>query len=417
MTARNKHIHALKGPDVLAPDVIKDIVERRNIPDACNKLAAHHGVSIQRIRVIWATYYGGTTLADYKTGLKKPLPTAAIPQKDITMRKLNTERAHYAAREPKTIAAAAKADIGARAHAVKKIPVKPQPNSDQYRDLELDPEALAQMDDEEAEIIAGEVASGNNSSLLREALNALVLTNKNLSSITKQHLRAAYNEGRNKKSNSGTKKSGALRYNDETSNESETDDASNSCAGADDVSEETDSELDATDDEGQLRCLDGTSGPGLEGCFESGGTLPPEYYDNRQPPQQCINRGIENRDDYIRRGAANQRGGRASIIHSQLGNQGATGPAARARPVFTNGGSAGPESGPLQADYLQAGGYEQEIPPAQHYKGQERVQSHYARYDDQQLPLPSQGNGVSRPGGNRPGQGVAGISWLRPRPV
>lgn len=380
----------LKGPAMLPAEVIKDICDNRFVVDAQNVLAVKHNISSARVRKVWGAYFGGTKIADAKGGLKKPLPTAPVAQKDISVRQLKTERATYTAKEPKTLKAAQKADQNTRAQPARKIAVSPRRNLGDT-DLEIDPEGIANMTDEQAQILAGEVEAGNNSDLVREAINALVLTNKNLTSITKRHLRAAYNKG--------AKNSGRGGYRDESTDESETDGESNSC----DVGASTDAE----------ECSDLS--------YESDGrdNVAEDDY-GVYPEAGSVGQGWAEGPQYIRPGIVHRplphgRSERPSGYNQGVGIRRPTTHTERAQPVYINGGPTGGTAGPLQADNIQASRYEQALPTAQHYQGQECLQSNNARYDSQFSPQAYQGNGAYSAGGTRPGQAVAGISWLRPR--
>lgn len=380
-----KYPHDFKGPVALSPEVIRDICEQRTIKDAQNVLAAKHGISSNRVRKIWANYYGGTTLADAKGGLKKPLPTKPVPQKDINMRHLKTERAQYQVKSPKTMAAAARQDVGAKAAPVRKVAEPPQ-------DLELTQEALEAMDDEDAEVLAGQVEAGNNSDLVREAINALLLTNKNLSSITKKHLRLAYNHGQK---NSGGK------YRSETDDETSTyetdDDPSNSCA----IDESSVDEM--PDPPARPRRVN-------------------DRYADDDKEVYIEERGISSASNYIdgnndiRHQPANRRHGQLDGHAKELAVD-TTRYNTRAQPVFTHGRPAGATTRPVQEHNLQASRPEPQISATQHYQGQNSLQQNYSRYDDKFNPGAQQGNGIHSAGRTGPGQTISGIPWLRPRPI
>lgn len=371
---------AIKGPVTLSPEVIKDICDNRTIKNAQVVLANKHGISTKRVANVWTTYFGGRTLADAKDGLKKPLPTKPIPQADITLRKLKTERAQFQVKEPKTMTAAAKMDAGARAKAVKKVAAV-------EKDLGLTKESVAEMNDEDAERIIGEIEAGNNSEIMMEVLNNLILLNKKISNQMKKLGRDTYVKN--------IKKNGASRYNAnniESNSESETDDdPSNSCA----VSEsETDDDADNVYEDAPRR--------DDERYFEGGGQLYPANYDGRHSDirGQSVARGV----GQFNRGC-------------EVAGQGPAGVRAGTQPVFTDGRTARAPARPIQDNHLQTSRYESAIPSAQYNKSQDGIQPNYSRYDDKLSTPAGSGNAIHSAGGQRPCQSVAGIPWLKPRPV
>lgn len=395
---KRKYIHSIKGPITLSPEMVKDICDNRTIKDAQNVLAAKHGVSVNRIRKVWAAYYGGTTLAAAKDGLKKPLPTKPQLQTDVNLRSLKTERAQYQAPAPRTIKAARAQDTG-KAVPTRKIVVVKKGEAD----LELDKESLAQMDDEQAELLAGEAAAGNNSDLLREAINALVLTNKNLSSVTRKHLRAAYNA--NGKKNSGGYIESDIDNIDETSNDTETeDDTSNSCA-VDEPS--ADDNIDSEGDRGDI-----SPGP-YEGRGATNGLVEigRQVFANNNTADNI------SRYSNIRGGSTTECVGSANGQYTTLQQRAASGVGARTQPIFINGRETGPQTGSLQKYNFQTRGSESPISAAQHHQGKNGIQQNYSRYDDQLSTGARQGDGLYSTSGNGSSKTVAGIPWLRPRPV
>lgn len=163
---RAKYIHALKGPERLAPDVVKDIIESRGISGARKTLAKKYGISETRVGRLWVEYYGGGKLSDYKSGIKKPLPVEPINNSDITVRNLKTVRGEYKVREPKVEKIDPKKDAKSRA-----APTKVYRPS---RDLVIDDTEIDNITDQDAEIIAGEIGAGNNNPALIDVFNRLI---------------------------------------------------------------------------------------------------------------------------------------------------------------------------------------------------------------------------------------------------
>lgn len=417
-----------RGPAVLSPEVIKDICDNRNIKGAQAAMAAKHNISTHRVSRVWATYFGGTKLADAKTGLKKQLPKAPVAQSDITMRKLKTERAQYQVREPKTLIAAAKLDIGARAKAVKKVAGKKL-----EEDLELDKESLANMDDEQAEILAGEVEAGNNSDALLNALNEIVLTNKKIHKDNIKHLRAIYINN--------VKKNNSNRYNKnvETTSESETDDdPSNSCAIDESENDEPNNVYDEPSEDGRLdeRYNDDdrkvfTAGNEGGRVYTAGGDE--SYYRPcegegeqvyRPYSLRCTINNAQNRHSYyddrdnnIRRQSSARHVGQLDENRKTMESIELTKYRAGAQPVFTNGRTAGPAPRTVQGNNIQTSRPEPSIPSAQYNEGKNGVQQNHSRYDDKFSPPAATSDAIHSTGGARSGQIVAGISWLKPRPI
>ena len=170
MTTANKGkppcIHALKGPERLPPEAVKDIVESRAISGARKELAKKYGISETRVNRLWLEYYGGGKLSDYKSGLKKPLPTEPVNTADITVRRIKTARGEYTAREPKIEKINAKTDAKLRAAPVRAL--KP------IRELNVNESDIDAISDVDAEIIAGEIGAGNNNPELMDLFGRLL---------------------------------------------------------------------------------------------------------------------------------------------------------------------------------------------------------------------------------------------------
>jgi len=159
---RSPFIHTLKGPERLAPDVIKEIVESRPLQNARAIMAKKHGISELRVGKIWTEFYGGGKLSDYKSGLKKELPTEPI---EGNIRKVRTSRATYSVKEPKFSKADIKNDQQNRAK-----PTRVQKSEE----LEVFNDDIDDITDEQAEIIAGQVGAGNNNPELLELFERLI---------------------------------------------------------------------------------------------------------------------------------------------------------------------------------------------------------------------------------------------------
>ena len=382
---------APKGPLILAPDVIKDIVENRTIKDASRVLAAKHGISSERVRKIWYEYYGGTTLAHAKNGLVKKLPTVGVARDATSKRRVRGVTGTFAVREPKIATAAEKKkDIASRANPVRKL-AREEPEVD----LELTDTGLATMDDTEAEILAGEVDAGNNSDMLLAAINALVLTNRNLTDVTKRHLRAAYNRGVVARG-----KERRAKYSDND----------NSCASASETETEAESDREEsydTDDASSYSDAEGGEGP-------RGGAV----FGQTSVPYQVPRPGVrEYRDSNMVGREGNGSLQRADVGGGQLGARPA-GSEARARPVYRTVADDGAASGAVQADSLQAPGHEQALPAAKYSAGrQAEVYTHNARDGPQQHTGAAEGDGTHWPCRARPGSTLSRPSWLGERPI
>lgn len=161
----------LKGPLKLSIETIKDIVNSRSMHNARSKLAEKHGISENRVNRIWTEYYGGNTLKDYKTGLKKPLPDDLKEEK--TPRQVIIGNKKLTAKEPVVKAQVART------------------LSPKVRKQTLDIDDLDNATDQEADIIAGAVHAGNDNSELIEAMRYLIESNKSLSDSARENLKTA----------------------------------------------------------------------------------------------------------------------------------------------------------------------------------------------------------------------------------
>jgi hypothetical protein len=369
----NRFIHELKGPTVLKPDEIKDIVDSRPIQKARQTMANKYGVSAKRIDNIWYDYYGGTTLKDYQTGLKKPLPTAPVATKDLSLRHIKTIRGEYSVKEPKT------KDLdrpNSKAVAVRKIPAA-------GRDLELIPE---EMDDRDAEIVAGEIRAGNNSQELISVMTELIDSNKQLSESAIKSLKLARAAFR-------ARKRDAISCSETENDESNIDDDDSTAT----YRRGAESELESVQEEQESRDRRRPVGLPRE-CTEFDGEYDSEYSTaaSSGPRRvQCDQRSVEQRQ-----------GTRVQP----------TGSTARARPIYKTERER-PEYDEEQGDCCEDIGYESALPPAQYYRRQGGVQQNYPNRGDQFGPQSGQGERISRGGGDRSGEVVAQLPWLRGRPL
>lgn len=180
---QNKGQIKKKGPAILPHAVIHDIITNRALPKARAAMAAKHGISEARVNNLYREYYGGTTLADYKTGLKKPIPadTAGIPGEN---RQAKTPRGKYSAAEPKL-----RADARAAPRVIKK-PIRGEARSDEL-ELERLGDLPAGALNQQANIIAGQIQAGNNNADLVDAIHELIENNKLLSRATYENVLSA----------------------------------------------------------------------------------------------------------------------------------------------------------------------------------------------------------------------------------
>jgi len=162
-----------KGPSVLPLDVLHDIVGNRGQTGARDKLAKKHGISTTRVVKIWNEYYGGGKISDYQSGLKKPLPTKEMYEKD-NAREVATPRGKYKTAEP-----ILKKDTRATPRIVKKTMKR---SADSELDLsnltvgELPAKAL----NAQANLLAGQVNAGNNNADLLAAIHELLQSQRDM---------------------------------------------------------------------------------------------------------------------------------------------------------------------------------------------------------------------------------------------
>lgn len=361
MTTTNKgrptYIHALKGPERLPPEAVKDIIESRAIPGARKALAQKHGISETRIGRLWVEYYGGGKLSDYKSGIKKPLPEAPINNADITMRRIKTARGEYMAKDPKF------EKIDPKADARKKI--RPARVLRPIKELNVNEGDADNISDMDAEIIAGEIGAGNNNPELLDLFDRL-LESKDRDT---EYLYRLAKRGM-KKSFIDTESD----Y-DPTSIEEPTDDD-------DSTATYSNKKNDRERAHGLAEVPSGTSGRGST----AGMVL-------RNSNIQSVERlHSEPREDTLR----------------------STGDRARAQPVLA-GYPEAPSRGPQQVPTSQYPRYEPQVYHPEHNPRQERVQQDNARNNNQCSPPSEQGQRVPWDGGAGASQTVPGVPWLRKR--
>lgn len=378
-SGKSKFIHDVKGPAVLTIDVITDIINGRKGVSARKVLAERHGISENRVNSIWKEYYGGTTLKDFESGLKKPIPDVRL-RADVDephTRKYKSERGVYTARDPKVIDSA-----DAKAKAVRKV----APQRKVKHDLDLD--AIAEMDDNDAEIIAGEVTNGNDSAILMSAIAELIDSNKHLSAAAIKSLKQAQLYARK------NYKSYDI--------ESETDDDST----APRLRAHHESDYETISEEGSGS--EGYSDPGLQ------------VYNQRQGVSERVHKEYtrqhyNNSPAMVIRENSNLRLARPMEVSEQNGVRSA-GHNSRAQPIYrTDRESDICAPGSQQANYVQTAGSKSAVSGAQYNKSQVRVQQDYAHDNNQQYSQPNESVGLSSTGGHRPCKTVPGVPWLAQR--
>lgn len=366
---KNKFLHDVKGPATLEPAVIEDILLSRTAKAARVTLAKKYGISESRVGKIWQEYYGGQTLADYKSGLKKPLPKEAIKTAECNARHFKSERAKYTAKEPKIIVEPleTKANPRRRPAVMKK---KPQ-------DLDLDDTDA--MTDNEAEILAGEVNAGNNSQELLAAIERLIAHNENISDRAISSLESALKHVSKARRNDYS----STDYSDDNI---DTDDSTIAYKQAPPPRQRAVryNPRDATVDEEVLE------------SSEDG----PELVNQRQPAASSYSKPP-------------QSVARPHQVGEEL-RQRPAGPRARAEPIY-RAERRRPDDHEEQGYSCEIAGYEQEVPPAEHYQGQRRVQQSYGSYNPQLNQESHQSHGLHSGSRVGPSDTVPGVPWLKKR--
>jgi hypothetical protein len=381
MSTKFKPLIPMKGPEKLAPEVIIDICESRAIPKAADTLAKKHGISSSRVKNIWLNYYGGTTLADYKTGLKKPLPNTEVAQREFGKRVIKTERAKYVVQEPKSIVAARRADEGSKASPMRKVAVR------KSHDLDLD--NVAALDDNDAQIMAGEVNAGNNSSELIEAIGQLIEHNQNISERSLSALEKALEA--------------ASRRRGRSRNDTDDNTDYSTTTDIDDYEDEDDSTTVGRPRQTRTR---------NQGYVE----------DDRDDRDNILGPGEDYREEHLQRqhamGVYEEPGARHPR-HAQLGQnvrEEYTGHSARAQPVYRTISARTINGTDEEQGYTsQARRHEQEIPPAQYYTSQGHIQQGNSNNNPQQYTSPGQSVGLHSGSRAGPSESVPGHPWLKQR--
>jgi hypothetical protein len=272
---KNNMALQLKGPEKLPADVIKDIVNRRGETRAIVRMAQKHGISTQRVNRIWEEYYGGRLLSDYKTGLKKALPKSGeeVTLADKRVRVVVVGDKKLIADEPTT-----------RAQVIKKTPV-------QVQRKEFDIDNIQDVDDNTAEIVAGEISQGNDNAGLIGAMYQLIESNKNLSESTRTNLEAArdyYEKTKNKyrklkkiKAPAKYKNDSYSSFDDDSTTDAATDDETPAYDGYDSTKIGPRHERDGTERREHFAIPEDDSEDTGE-LFDEESQRPAEFYSNRQ---------------------------------------------------------------------------------------------------------------------------------------
>ena len=363
--------YEMKGPPVLTPAVIADIVQSRAEKGARDSLALKYGISTNRVGNIWKEYYGGGTMADYKTGIKKSLPTENVITADITSRRFNTPRATYVAKEPRVIdTPTTKAKVTRKLAAAKKV----------IKDLDLD--KLEDMGDKEAEILAGEANAGNNSSELLEAIASMIAHNQNISERAVEALEGAL------KIALKAAKTKKKYYNDSEYDDTDID------------------SIDTDDSTAQYReKKKHTRGGRREEVFED--ILEESEGDSRdgdeRGPKVDIYTGAPIRlaqPDKVDKGV----------------RKGSPRSGARAQPVYrTQREGEFSTAATQQTHTSQAVGSKSALYQTQHVQSQGTVQPDHAHNNTQQYPQPGQGSRLYGNGGNGSSSPFPSVPWLKRR--
>lgn len=395
---KNKYLHDVKGPATLTADVIADIVNNRPLKGGRKILADKYGISEKRVLNIWKDYYGGTTLKDHASGLKKPLPVDAVKTSDITTRKFKSERGLYTAKEPKIMD---KPD--AKAKVVRKV--APQRKLAVGNDLDLD--NVESMTDAQARIINGEVLSGNNSPELLQAIASLIENNHHITERMVKSLESTLERVSNNSVNTNN--------NDDYDSDS------------DNIDTDTNDDSTAVTKRKYTKKLKERpkAKPIRRGEVVSAAS-DEEYEDSYENTLGGSTGYSEPVADY--RGASY--GGRAADnvhppnmgrIHEHMGNNQRSGvqpprSGDRARAIYRTERRG--SSGRLEeADLVSDPRYESQIPPAEYDGGKKSIQPNNTYNNYQQYPQSAQGIGIPSQSGTGFSQAVPGISWLSKRKI
>jgi hypothetical protein len=363
-SGKSKFIHDVKGPAVLTIDVITDIVNGRKLTSARKTLAERHGISENRVNSIWKEYYGGTTLKHFESGLKKQIPTTRADSDEAHTRKYKSERGVYTAKDPKVLDSAdAKAKVVRKVAPQKKI---------KTRDLDLD--NVEDMDDNDAEIIAGEVVNGNNSVELMAAMTELIESNKHLSATAVMSLKQAQLYA----------KKNYREDNIDSEIETDTDDSTAIYSKRKQPSRRERNRLPEISSSG--------SGEDSEESVE------------------CVG---ANRNAVLLRKTAST--GNIKRMEEPPRTRELPGNRERAQPIYRTSGDAGTEERAVQVNNSAYGRSQPPVYQPQRNSSQTRVQPHNSYGGDQQCAQPDPRGGVYSAGRYGVGQAVQGVPWLARR--
>jgi hypothetical protein len=373
---KSNFIHSLKGPERLAPEVVKDIIESRGAKNARKELAKKYGISETRVGRLWVEYYGGGKLSDFKSGIKKPLPTEPINNADITIRHIKTERGEYKVKEPKVEKIDPKKDAKQRA--------KPTRVYKPVKDLILNESAVDEISDRDAELIAGEIGAGNDNPQLVDIFNRL---------IESRDRDTAYLYKLAKK---------GLKYNSDTDYEynsiEETDDDSTAVYKS---KAKTNSQL------GLLGSIheDSSTGQWDSRLYQNSNTplYPISQFPNPNNPSMVLRNNSSERSQEFSSGSNRE--------YSQTSGIGT-----RAQPIYSGYREEPSVRGAQQINSNESFRYEQKIPTTQYNSSQGCFQSNNSYNGNQCIPKSEQSNGISRGSGGEPCRTVPGIPWLKIKP-
>ena len=388
---KKQFIHSLKGPERLSKEQLTDILKSRVISGARRALAQKYGISETRVGRIWNEYYGGGKLSDYKSGLKKPIPEDPAKVTGMSIRQVKTARGEYAVREPKFEKIDKNADAKKRAICARSVKVKP-------RDLNIDIESVDNMDDNEAEIIAGEIGAGNNSGELLAIVDRLIESNENLSEKT---LRALKYVQKNSKQNYYSE---SEYSSDNIDDDDETDDSTagykkpHNVPKSDPIHEEDElEEYYEPDGNRNIRYSGHSINSGQRLCTAT-------TTSNSAAPGMAVRQSGIQRVDGL-------------LAKSTRRNEGPPRTNTRAQPVYYGYREDGVEHGPQQVNTNAPSRYESPLSSTEYNTGQRCVQPNNSCNNNQQYTQSQQSTGVYGQGGDRPSEAVQAFSWIKPRKI
>lgn len=372
----------VKGPVILPASAIKDIVDSRGLTNSRHILSEKYGISKARVDRVWKEYYGGSTLADYKTGLKKELPVNPVNMNEVAIRHYKTARATYAVKEPKVIGESA----DAKAKSIRQHPAVKKQQISATKDLDLDhPEA---MGDNEAQIMAGEVQAGNNSNELLAAMAEMLEHNQNISDRAVSALERALKIADRRRGRSASRNSDYSTEADYDTTDID-DDSTAVYAKETAPSHEHTSSRRASNNISANRS-DEVGGDAWQDRIQYRSAVP--------LPEESMERPM----------GVSQMGQRLWERPAGLGT--------RAQPVY-RAERDGFVDGPVtqQGNPRAISGYESTVPAAQYYPSQRVVQSYHGGDYSQRDPQSGQGVGLSSDGRAGLSDTVPGIPWLKKR--